>query len=357
LHLQTNSGETTIDKTRHITIKDVAAQAGVSIQTVSRVINGRPDVSPETRKDVQATIDKSGYQPFANARGLAAKRTYTLGLISGDFSDIWFAHIATGAEKVAREHGYYFFLGNSNLAPEDESGILRLITQRHVEGVLFVCSNYENEIDHLSQLREYGVPIVTVGYLWPEIGFPMIDVDNIGGGRKATEHLIGLGHKHIAMITGPTKWKAVHDRTEGYLQALHTAGIPVDRTIMCGGGWEYRSGYENTRALLEKGKPFTAIFAHNDRIARGALQALFEAGLRVPDDVSIIGYDDTAEAEFSDPPLTTINQPMTGVGEAATRFLIQMIEDPAVPSKQVLFNTTLVIRSSCAPVNPKRGGE
>ena len=179
----------------------------------------------------------------------------------------------------------------------------------------------------------------------------MIDVDNIGGGRKATEHLIGLGHKHIAMITGPTKWKSVHDRTEGYLQALHNAGIPVDSTLMCGGGWEHRSGYENTKALLEKGKSFTAIFAHNDRIARGAVRALFEVGLRVPDDVSIIGYDDTAEAEFSNPPLTTIKQPMTEVGEAATRFLIQMIEDPAITPKQVLFDTTLVIRSSCAPVN------
>jgi LacI family transcriptional regulator len=346
-----------MDKTRHITIKDVAAQAGVSIQTVSRVINNRPDVSPETRKYIQTTIDKLGYQPFANARGLAAKRTYTLGLITGDFTDIWFSHIATGAEKEAQEHGYYFFLGNSNIAPEDESRILRLLTERHVEGVLFVRANYENENDHLTHLREFGVPIVTVGYLWPDTGLAMIDVDNIGGGRQATEHLIGLGHRRIAMVTGPTKWKSVHDRTEGYLQALRKAGIPVDRALICGGGWEHRTGYENTKALLEKGKSFTAIFAHNDRIARGAAHALFEAGLKVPDDVSIIGYDDTAEAEFSDPPLTTIKQPMTEVGEAATRFLIQMIEDPAITPKQVLFDTTLVIRSSCAPVNHNRGGE
>jgi len=345
-----------MDKTRHITIKDVAAQAGVSIQTVSRVINNRPDVSPETRQHIQATIDKLGYQPFANARGLASKRTYTLGLITADFSDFWFSQVATGAEKEAQEHGYYFMLGNSNYAPEDESKVLRLFTERHVEGVLFVRANYEKENDHLTRLQAYGIPIVTVGYLWPETGLAMVDVDNVSGGRKATEYLIGLGHRRIAMIAGPNKWKSVHDRTAGYLQALQNAGIPADQELMCEGTWLHRSGYENTKALLARKKPFSAIFAQNDRIARGATHALNQAGLRVPEDVSIIGYDDIPEAEFADPPLTTIKQPMAEVGKAATRFLIQMIEDAAITPKQVLFDTTLVIRSSCAPANHKPGG-
>jgi LacI family transcriptional regulator len=338
-----------MDRNRHITIKDVAEQAGVSIQTVSRVINNRPDVSPETRQNIRATIDKLGYQPFANARGLAAKRTYTLGLVTGDFSDPWFSQVATGAEREVQEHGYYFMLGNSNCAPDEELKFLRLLTERHVEGVLFVRANYENENDHLNRLQEYGIPVVTVGYLWPDSGLAMVDVDNIGGGRKATDYLIGLGHRHIAMLTGPTKWKSVHDRTEGYLQALENAGIPIRQELICKGDWLHRSGYEHTRELIEKKIPFTAIFAHNDRIARGAIYALHQAGLRVPEDVSIIGYDDVPEAEFADPPLTTIKQPMAEVGQAATRFLIQWIEDPAIIPKQVLFDTSLIIRSSCAP--------
>jgi len=347
-----------MEKTRHITIKDVAEQAGVSIQTVSRVINNRVDVSPETRQLIQATIDKLGYQPFAYARGLAAKRTYTLGLITGDFSDFWFSQVVTGAEQEAQEHGYYFMLGNSNRAPEDESKFLRLLTERHVEGVLFVRANYENENYHLTRLQEFGIPIVTVGCLWPETGLAMVDVDNVSGGRKATEYLIGLGHRRIAMIAGPTKWKSVHDRTEGYLLALQNAGIPIDHELMFEGTtWLHRSGYEITKTLLERKKPFTAIFAHNDRIARGATHALYQAGFKVPEDISIIGYDDIPEAEFADPPLTTIQQPMAEVGQAATRFLIQMIEDPAITPKQVLFDTTLVIRSSCAPANHKPGGE
>ncbi len=136
------------------------------------------------------------------------------------------------------------------------------------------------------------------------------------------------------------------------MQALHAAGLPIDQKLIMEGTWLHRSGYENTKVLLERKKPFTAIFAHNDRIARGAIRALHEAGLQVPEDISVIGYDDIPEAEFSDPPLTTVRQPMAEIGQAATRFLIQMVEDPAIAPKQVLFDTALIVRSSCAPPKP-----
>ena len=337
-------------KGNHITIKDVAEQAGVSIQTVSRVINNRPDVSPETRQNIQATIDRLGYQPFANARGLAAKRTYTLGLITADFSDFWFSMVVTGAEKEALDKGYYFLLGNANCDPEDDQKFLRLLTERHVEGVLFVRGDYENEVTHLARLKEFGIPVVTTGHHSPEVDTAQIDVDNIKGGRRAVEYLIGLGHKKIAMITGPTQWKSTQDRTQGYHQALQDAGILVDRNLVVeGDNWLHSSGYKNAKMLVKQGAAFTAIFAHNDRIARGAIHALNEAGLKVPADVSVIGYDDITEAEFSDHPLTTIRQPMTEVGEAAARLLIQMIEDASTVSRPILFDTALVERSSCAP--------
>ncbi len=336
-----------IAKSQNITINEVAERAGVSIQTVSRVINNRPDVSPETRQRIQATINELGYQPFANARGLAAKRTYTLGLVTADFSDFWFSQVVTGAEKEAQEHGYCFMLGNSSCEPEDEPKFLRLLTQRRVEGVLFVRANCEQEYNQLIRLKEFGVHVVTTGHHLPETGLAMVDVDNVNGGCKATEYLIGLGHTQIAMITGPSDWKSVQDRTEGYLQALRIAGIPVDPELILEGSWLHRNGYEKTKLLLERRKSFSAIFAHNDRIARGAIHALYEAGLKVPEDISVIGYDDIPEAEFSDPPLTTIRQPMAEIGKAATNFLIQMIELSTVIPKTIMFDTTLIVRASC----------
>jgi DNA-binding LacI/PurR family transcriptional regulator len=341
-----------LTKTKHITIKDVADRADVSIQTVSRVINNKPDVSPDTRLRIQVTIQELGYQPFVNARGLAARRTYTLGLVTADFSDFWFSQVITGAEQEAQKHGYCFMLGNSTCDPEDEPKFLKLLTQRHVEGVLFVRASCENEYNHLVRLKEFGIPVVTTGHQIEVPGLAMIDVDNVGGGRIATEYLIGLGHTRIAMITGPVGWKSVYDRSEGYLQALHTVGIPVDQELILDGTWLHRSGYEKTKLLLERNKQFTAIFAQNDRIARGAIHALYEAGLRVPEDVSVIGYDDIPEAEFSDPPLTTIRQPASEIGQAATKLLIQMIEDSSIAPMQIMFDTTIVVRSSCRLIKP-----
>jgi LacI family transcriptional regulator len=340
-----------VSKSQHITIKDVAGRAGVSIQTVSRVINNRPDVAPETRQRIHATINELGYQPFINARGLAAKRTYTLGLVTADFSDFWFSQVMTGAEEEAQKLGYSFMLGNSTCDPEDEPRFLKLLTERHVDGILFVRGNCENNYDQLHRLNDFGVPVVTTGHHLPENGLALVDVNNIGGGRKATEYLIGLGHTQIAMITGPSDWKSVNDRTEGYLQALRTAGISADQDLILEGSWLHRNGYEKTKFLLEREKPFTAIFAQNDRIARGAIHALYEAGFKVPDDISVIGYDDIPEAEFSDPPLTTIRQPMIEIGQAATNLLIQMIEESIVTPKQIMFETTLIVRSSCMPIH------
>ena len=333
---------------KHATIKDVAEQAGVSIQTVSRVLNNRPDVSAETRQRIQDIIDQISYQPFANARGFASKRTYTLGLVAADFSDFWFSKVITGAEKEAHEHGYYFMLGSSSCNPEDEPKFLRLLTERHVDGVLFIRASCADESEHLARLKESGIPVVTTGNYLPESGLAMVDVDNIGGGRKATEYLLGLGHTRIAMLTGPSDWRSACDRTEGYLQALRAGGVPANPDLIREGTWLHKSGYLGMKALLEKKMPFTAVFAQNDRIARGAISALHEAGRRVPEDISIIGYDDIPEAEFSDPPLTTIRQPMEEIGRAATRLLVRIIEDREATPNQTLFDTELIVRSSCS---------
>lgn len=334
--------------TKHVTINQVAARAAVSIQTVSRVLNGRPDVSPETRQRVQKVIDELGYQPYAIARGLASRRTYTLGLVTVDFTDYWFNQVVTGAEEEARKHGFFFMLGSARCAPEDEPVYLRLLKERHVEGVLFVRAGSADDYSHLRNLRDSGVPVVTTGDYIPEADFSSVDVNNIEGGRKAVRYLIEHGHTRIAMIPGPRGIKSTNDRNLGYYQAMQEAGIVPDPDLVVYGDWTHRSGYEAMRQLLSTGRPLTAIFSHNDRMAIGALSVARAAGLKVPQDISIVGYDDIPEAEFSDPPLTTIRQPTCEVGQAAASLLIQILENPGMTPKQVLLETELVERSSCA---------
>jgi DNA-binding LacI/PurR family transcriptional regulator len=338
---------------RHVTIKQVAEKAGVSIQTISRVLNKRPDVSPETRKRVQEIIESLGYRPFSLARGLASKRTFTLGLISPDFTDYWFAQVATAAEAEAHEHGYFFMLGTTGMSSRDEPKFSRLLTERHVEGILFIRAEHIKDFEHLRNLQQSGIPVVSTGFYLPGSEFSFIEVDNLDGARQATQHLLNLGHRQIATITGPEGLSSVENRTQGYLRALQSAGVePNPELIIPGKSWWHRAGYDGTKALLNKKVAFTAVFAHNDRLARGAMMALNEAGLNVPQDISIVGYDDIPEAEFADPPLTTMRQPMRAVGQAAAHLLITLIEDPNAAPQQLLFNTELVSRSSCAALTP-----
>jgi LacI family transcriptional regulator len=335
---------------KHTTINQVALEAGVSIQTVSRVINNRYDVAPETRQRVQEAIARLGYQPNAIARGLASRRSRTLGLITTDFTDYSFTQVVTGAEAEAHQHDYFFMLGSASCDPEDEPKYLRLLTERHVEGVLFARLGSQEDLEHLmNNLEKRGVPVVTTGSHRLESPFAQVDVNNREGGYKATQYLIQNRHIQIACITGPLSSQSAFDRTEGFRQALAEAGITVQPQLIAEGDYTHRSGYLAMKKILASGQPFTALFAQNDRMAIGAISALHEIGQHVPEDISVVGYDDIPEAEFANPPLTTIRQPMEAVGAAAARLLIKMVEDSESSVEQVLFDTELVWRASVAP--------
>jgi LacI family transcriptional regulator len=338
---------------RQLTILHVAREAGVSYQTVSRVLNDRPDVAPETRERVQAIINRLGYQPNASARSLASKRTRTLGLITADFSDYFFTQVIAGAEVEARAQGYRFMLGSTERNLQDEPAYLHLLAERHVDGILLARPGAESESKVLHDLLQEGVPIVTTAYYLVGEPITVVDVDNVEGGYQATQCLLEDGHREIALITGPTTWKSVANRTAGYVKALREAGVTSSADLRAEGDWSYQSGYQAARALLEGGRPFTAIFAHNDQMAIGALRALREAGLRVPRDVSVIGYDDIPGAAYAVPALTTIRQPMREVGAVAARLLIEAIESPSAAHREVLLKTELIRRESCARA---RGG-
>ena len=334
-------------ETKKPTIRDVAAAAGVSYQTVSRVINERPDVAEDTRRRVLEVIEQLSYQPSAVARSLASRKTHTLGLITQDFSDYFFTQVIVGAEAEARQNGYYFILGSTERNPDDEPEYLRLLTEREVDGILFARPSTEGDAQHVRWLIERNTPLVTTSYAIPGVALTVVDVDNVDGGRLAAECLIEAGHREMGMIAGPAGWKSVQDRSQGYKMALQAAGLSCDPACIEHGDWSYESGYGAMRRILERGALLTALFAHNDRMAIGAMRALREAGKGIPDDVALVGYDDTPPAAYSYPPLTTIHQPMQEVGKLAVQLLLQMIEDPDIERKETLLKPYLVRRGTC----------
>jgi len=332
---------------KKVTIRDVAAAAGVSYQTVSRVLNDKPDVAEETRSRILQVIEELGYQPSAVARSLVFKRTRTLGLITADFSDYFFTQVIVGAEAEARRLDYFFILGSTERNPEDEPEYLRLLTEREVDGILFARPSTEGDSQHLLSLVRADVPLVTTNYYIPGEKLTVVDVDNVDGGMQATNHLIEAGHRQIGMITGPPSWRSVKDRTEGHQLALEKAGIVFSQSFVEHGDWSYESGYKAMKRLLAKAPPITALFVQNDRMAIGAMRALREMGQKIPDDMAIVGYDDIPPAAYCYPPLTTVHQPMVEVGQLGARLLIQIVENPDTERKEVLLKPRLVRRGTC----------
>ncbi len=330
-----------------ITIRDVASKAGVSYQTVSRVLNERPDVSNETRLRVQEVIAEMGYRPSAIARSLISKRTYTLGLITADFSDYFFTQVIVGAEAEARKHGYFFMLCSTERNPADEPEYFKLLSERNVDGILFARPSTEQDNRHIIALVEQGMALVTTAYYVPGQHLTVVDVDNVDGGFQAVNCLVNAGHSRIAMIAGPLGWKSVDDRIHGYQIALEQAGFAVDPALIEYSDWSYEGGHLAAQRLLERGISFTALFAQNDNMAIGAIRALHEADLHVPDNIAVVGYDDIPAAAYSCPPLSTIRQPMKNVGEVATRLLIEAIENPDAEKKEVLLKSEFIQRASC----------
>ena len=252
-----------------------------------------------------------------------------------------------GAEVEARKHGYFFMLGSTERNPQYEPEYIRLLTEHHVQGILFARPSTEPDNRHLLGLLRDGVPVVTTAYHLPRADLTVVDVDNVDGAQQAAHYLLECGRRQIAMITGPANWKSVNDRTRGYRLALEAAGATFEPTLVNEGDWSYQSGYRAMQQLIAGGSPFSAIFAQNDQMAIAAMRALREAGRRVPDDVAVVGYDDIPAAAYCDPPLTTIRQPMQEVGKVATRFLIQAIEQPGMEQGEVLLKAELMRRRSC----------
>ena len=336
---------------RRATIRDVAALAAVSHQTVSRVINGQTSVAEPTRRRVVEAIEQLGYVPSPMARGLISNRTHTVGMVTADISDGFFARAVAGAEAEARRRNYYLIVGSVEESPDDQegTGYLRLMLDRRVEGLILARPGVVVAGEQLERANRASIPLLSIGSSQPH-GFTVVDVDNRRGGRDATDHLIRLGHRAIATIVGPRDWPSAEARRGGYDDALRAAGIPVDPALAeSAPDWGLESGYAATDRLLARGRPITAIFAHSDLMAIGATRRLRSQGLRVPEDVSVIGYDDLPVAGYVDPPLTTVHQPMREVGALAADILLDRIAGVDRAPGPHLLQASLVVRQSTAP--------
>jgi DNA-binding LacI/PurR family transcriptional regulator len=335
-------------KRKNITINDVAARAGVSRQTVSRVLNDEDLVAEGTRARVLTVIEELGYRPSAVARSLVSQRTYTLGLLTADFSDYTHARIIEGAEAEARQHGYLIFVSGAEHNPDGEPmSCSPLLSQRQAEGLLIVYHGSDRDEHQIFKDIPQHLPTVTIGYARDREHIAAVGIANYQGAYEATKHLLGLGHRRIAHITGPMQMYASQERRHGYTAALQDAEITPDDTWVASGDWSSRSGYRAALALLERDFGFTAMFVQNDRMAMGALQAIRERALRIPQDIAVVGFDNIPSTPYFDPPLTTIHQPSYELGRTGARLLIELINGKSPPSTPIRLETHLVIRCSC----------
>jgi DNA-binding LacI/PurR family transcriptional regulator len=329
--------------TQHrVTIREVAAKAGVSHQTVSRVINDSERVNPNTRARVEAAIQELGFQPNAIARFMAHGHTRTFACFSPNLTDYTFAAIIEGAETEARQHGYFLM---SASAPDEAAFVTlveQLVSSQRTEGLLII----NPYADGRHRLLPKNVPVVFAGARPRTESAESVSLDDEAAGEAAAQHLIELGHQRIALLSGPLMEDCSQDRLTGYRSALAKAGLPLDPELIVEGDWSASSGYLGAQSLLKRGLPFTALFAENDRMAIGALRALREEGQCVPDDISVIGFDDMPLASYFDPPLTTVRQDLFAMGQEAARLLIRAFEQPDRVNRHLRMPGEIVIRSS-----------
>jgi LacI family transcriptional regulator, galactose operon repressor len=324
-----------------VTIRDVAAQAGVSVATVSKVINGRYGVAADTMARVNAVINDLGYQASLVAQSLRNHRTNVIGILVADLEP-FSAELLKGAADAIRGSGFEMVVYSAGGLADDHVGWERRYLSRLsgtlIDGAVLVTPTVVDV--------NYGAPIVAIDPHTGQSELPTIDSDNLRGGQLATAHLLGLGHRRIAMLSGRPDLESSRLREQGYRQAMAAAGVPVSEDLVLVGGYDAQASAERTRTLLTSAGPPTAIFAANDVSAIAAIQAAVGLGLRVPADLSVVGFDNIPESALCAPPLTTVNQPIRQMGERSIQLLLRLMRGDHVEDTHITLQTDLVVRQS-----------
>lgn len=330
------------------TLEEVAALAGVSRATVSRVVNGSPRVSEVARLAVERAVEELGYTPNRAARSLVTRRTDSVALVVAEpearvFSDPFFAGTVRGASQALSERDYQLVLLFAQ-SESDRARIERYLGNGHVDGVLLISLHGSDPLP--ARLAAAGVPVVVGGRPAGVAGIAYVDADNVGGAEEAVSHLVRGGRKVIATIAGPDDMGAGVDRLEGYRRALEAEGLPFAPSLVAAGDFSQESGVEAMKTLLERRPDIDALFAASDLMAAGALQALSNAGRRVPEDVAVVGFDDSITARTTEPPLTTVRQPVVGMGREMAHMLLRRMSLRDEDVRHVVLGTELIVRAS-----------
>jgi LacI family transcriptional regulator len=330
------------------TIREIAELAGVSIATVSRVVNGREDVSPETRELVQRVVRERGYTANRNARGLSAGKTGLIGATVPMLHHAYFSYILAGAAEGLYEQDMRLVLSPTMHEHHREVSLLERLMHGTTDGAVIILP--EESSEELELLLNHGYRFVVIDPLLPlNERIPAVSAAHAAGADQAMKHLLSLGHTRIAAITGPRGWKATEDRRRGYYAALAAAGIMPDPELEVESNFEIGGGAVAAEQLLALPEPPTAIFCFNDNMAVGAMQTARKLGVGIPEDLSIVGFDDLEEAEIVTPALTTIRQPLAEMGRIAVSLLMRLLDNQSLEALHVELGTRLVVRDSTAP--------
>lgn len=325
-------------------MEDVAREAGVSVATVSKVVNGRYGVSRATTERVTSVIHELGYETSLGARSLRSLKTNVIGVLVAEFEP-FSAELLKGVSEAIASTDYdllAFSGGHRGDTVGWERRSLARLGGSLIDGAIIVTPTVVE--------AGSGIPVVAVDPHTGRSDIPTVDADNVAGGEMATRHLLGLGHRRIAMLTGRPDLESSREREEGFRRAMEAAGVTIDESLVRVGGYRPESAEAPARELLTRPDRPTAIFAANDLSAIRTIQVAQELGLRVPEDLSVIGFDNVPESAMAVPPLTTINQPMREIGAAALGILVGLLEDRPPASNHLQLPTSMVERASCAPL-------
>ncbi|MEH7127448.1 catabolite control protein A [Neobacillus drentensis] len=329
----------------NITIYDVAREANVSMATVSRVVNGNPNVKPVTRKKVLDVIDRLGYRPNAVARGLASKKTTTVGVIIPDISNIFFAELARGIEDIATMYKYNIILSNSDQNKDKELHLLNTMLGKQVDGLVFMGGNITAE--HVEEFGKSPVPIVLAGSIEESNTMPSVNIDYEEAVYDSIKEFIEKGHKNIAFVVGPLhEPKNTFKKLRGYQRALAESGIPYNEELVVEGDYTYDSGIEAIEKLLEAADRPTAILVGSDEMALGVVHGAEDKGYKIPEDFEVITSDNTRLSLMVRPQLTTIIQPLYDIGAVAMRLLTKLMNKEKVSEQVVVLPHRIEHRQS-----------
>ncbi len=334
---------------RRTTSFDVAKMAGVSRTTVSFVLNQVPGVSisEATRQRVLNAVKSLNYHPDAAGRKLVSGKSSMLGMVLRQspeqvFADAFLLQVMLGVEQAAAQQGYHVLL--KPMEPDDSQGYARLIHENYVDGI--ILSGPRQDDDEIVRLHREGLPVTLIGQL-PDSDIPFVDINATAGAATAVRHLIELNHRIIAMLTNaPLTYTSAQQRRSGYVQAMQEAGLEVNESLILEGNYTPASGFRAMNELLQQNPRPTAVFVASDVVAVGAVQAIKRAGLRIPEDIAVVGFDDVPFAEYYDPPLTTIRLPAFGLGWAAGERLVRLIQGEGLDQTGLLLNSELIVRRS-----------